>query len=107
MCSTGGAGNGARSQIPKQKYLGVIFDGERALIRSDFISRYYKILHKAKKLAIKSRDKHHCEILFKRKLYRKYSHLGRKTFVAYARRAAQCFDDCRIKRQVRKHFKKI
>lgn len=97
MCSTGGAGNGARSQIPKQKYLGVIFDGEHAPIRSDFISRYYKILHKAKKLAIKSRDKHHCEILFKSKLYKKYSHLGRKTFVAYARRAAQCFDDCRIK----------
>lgn len=89
------------------QYLGMIFDGERALIRPGSISRYYKKLHKAKKLAIKSRDKHHCEILFKRKLYRKYSHLGRKTFVAYARRAAQCFDDCRIKRQVRKHFKKI
>ncbi|PIT38217.1 hypothetical protein BHC54_06585 [Snodgrassella alvi] len=71
MCSTGGAGNGARSQIPKQKYLGMIFYGDRALIRPGSISHYYKKLHKAKKLAIKSRDKHHCEILFKRKLYRK------------------------------------
>lgn len=89
------------------QYLCMIFDGERALIRPDSISRYYKKPHKAKKLAIKSRDKHLCEILFKRKLCREYSHLGRKTFVAYAKRAAQCFDDCRIKRQLRKHFKKI
>lgn len=89
------------------QYLGMIFDGERALIRPDSISRYYKKPHKAKKLAIKSRDKHHCVILFKRKFYKKYFHLWRKTFVAYARRAAQCFDDCRIKRQVRKHFKKF
>ncbi|MCO6505412.1 MAG: hypothetical protein J6568_08365 [Snodgrassella sp.] len=89
------------------QYLGMIFDGERAIIRPGSISRFYKKLHKAKKLAIKSKDKNRDDILYKHKLYSRYSHLGHRNFVSYVKRASQHFEDHRIKRQVRNHFKKI
>lgn len=89
------------------QYLGIIFDGERTFIRPGSISRFYKKLHKAKKLAIKSKEKNGGDILYKRKLYRNYSHLGPNNFVSYVRRASAHFEDSKIKRQVRNHFKKI
>ena len=89
------------------QYLGFIFDGQKTLIRPSSISRYYKKLRKSRRLAEKSQLKNKSTILFRKKLYERYSHLGKENFISYTYRASEIMDETRIKKQVRRHFKYI
>ncbi len=92
-----GKGNGKRMQ-----YLGVEFDGKRPLLRSSSLSRYHRKRVKAVKLAIGRTigNKSRGDQVFLRKLFMRYSHLGRANFIAYAYRASEILESRAIRKQV-------
>jgi RNA-directed DNA polymerase len=91
------------------QYLGFTFDGQRTLIRSAALARYSqrmkKGVHLAKATAL-SRNKQRVAEgrcvrgLFKRKLFEKYSHLGKKNFIRYGYKAAEILQSSAIKAQL-------
>lgn len=74
------------------QYLGFIFDGKKRLLRSQTLSRYWRkvtfSIKKAKKDASNAAFQQRNGKVFKRKLYRKYTHLGSSNFITYAKRSA-------------------
>ncbi len=85
-------------------YLGFTFDGRRILLRGRTLSRYYRRMSYATRhAASKARDEGG-DIVFKRKLYRDFSHLGADNFYSYAKRSARIFDDPTPQLQLRRHF---
>ena len=99
------------------QYLGFVFNGEEIFIRPSSIARYYQKMKKSVSIAKKSRDKiniirvknsEKSKKLYKRKLYEKYSHLGKSNFVTYGLRAKNKMNDSfTIKRQIRKLWKNL
>ncbi|CAA6812410.1 MAG: RNA-directed DNA polymerase (Reverse transcriptase) [uncultured Sulfurovum sp.] len=90
-----------RSDKPIQ-YLGFIFDGENIFIRPSSISRYYQKMKKGVLLAKKTRDKKNkirearnipSEKLYKKKLYTRYSYLGKSNFVSYGIKSKRIMDN--------------
>lgn len=103
-----------KSQKPLQ-YLGFLFDGERIMIRSSSISRYYQKMKKGVWLANKTKQKRNnirkskgnpiSKNLYKKKLYENYSHLGSSNFITYGLRAKKIMDDSTsIKKQMKKSW---
>ena len=90
------------------QYLGFIYDGEKVLIRSSSLSNYYRRLV-SKIRASKNRAKRHKKIVYRRKIYRMYSHLARKqrNFITYAYKASETMDDVLIKKQLSNHWRRI
>ena len=97
------------ANLPLQ-YLGFTFDGKRILIRSSALARYSQRMKQGvqlAKLTAKSRNKTRAALglpskaLFKRKLYDKYSHLGKKNFVSYGFRAAEILKSQEIRNQLK------
>lgn len=90
------------------QYLGFEFDGERKLIRSQTMSRYWRKakskIHSAKRRANKNRAN---SKVYKRNIYRLYTHLGRKNFFTYVRRAEKIMQDKHVKGQMKGSWKKI
>lgn len=91
------------------QYLGFEFDGQRIFIRSRSLSRYYrKMKQRIKYSAIRAKDsKSDSSKIFKRKLYRLYSHLGKNNFVSYAYNASEIMKSKSIKKQISKHWQKL
>lgn len=86
-------------------YLGFSFDGERKLIKSATLSRYYRrMTYRARSAKNRAKDLKSSTV-FKRALYSNFSHLGRAGIYSYARRAASTFEDESPKRQLRRHMK--
>ena len=92
------------------QYLGFIFDGERILIRSATLAKFSGRMNQGVRLAkatAKSRNAARMErglspkVLYKRKLYERYSHLGQRNFVRYGIRAADIMKSDAIRRQLR------
>lgn len=102
------------------QYLGLEFDGDTIKVRGASLARY---LRKSKRgitaMGISVQDK----ILFlwnkgknidtiipkiyRKNLYRRYTHLGKRNFVSYVYRAAK-FTKCKvIQKQLRKHFDRV
>ncbi|MBI3710554.1 MAG: hypothetical protein HY246_23155, partial [Proteobacteria bacterium] len=92
-------------------YLGFVFDGRRRLIRPSSVSRYWRKAlkriraskRKAKKVAMRGANPK----TFRKDIYEKHTHLGKSNFVRYAYRSAAIMGDPSIRRQVRRHWKKI
>lgn len=102
--------DGLKCDKPVQ-YLGFVFDGKRKYLRTSSISRYRRKAKKAIRLAIttmiSSNDKRirsglKQEPLFKKRLYRRYTHLGLSNFIRYGLRAAKIMNSNQIKRQIKK-----
>lgn len=100
------------------QYLGFLFDGQEMLIRSQTISRFWrKAVHAVRKADDDARDavlNLRNSRIFRRKIYRRFSHLGRSNFLTYARRAAKSManEDENWKqqpawRQVRRHWLRL
>lgn len=92
------------------QYLGFVFDGQRILLRSSSLARYSERMKRGVKLAKKTRAKYNRieerkglakSPLFKKKLYGRYSHLGRRNFVVYALRASKKMESPEIRRQLK------
>ena len=90
------------------QYLGFIYDGKKVLIRSSSLSNYYRRLV-SKVRASKNKAKRNRTIVYRRKIYRMYSHLARKqrNFITYAYKASETMDEVLIKKQLSNHWKRI
>lgn len=104
-----------RADTPLQ-YLGFEFDGERSYLRSSSLSRYYARQKRAVSLAKQTMWKYNKirknkglpkESLYKRKLYNRFSHVGKRNFITYGLRAAKILNSDSIRKQLRSHMTKL
>lgn len=107
--------NGPECDKPIQ-YLGFVFDGKRAIIRSSSHSRFMKRMRKAVILAKQTKKKKdkiraskglRATSLHKKKLYTKYSYLGNRNYISYAHRAAKVMNEDAIKKQVKPLWRRL
>lgn len=101
-----------RSSPSAFQYLGFTFDGQRKLLRSGTLSRYWRrmvyAVRAVRRRAAKAGASGGHSEPFKRSLYRMHTHLGRRrNFVRYAYRAADEMGARSIRRQVGKHWERI
>ena len=98
------------------QYLGFMFDGEDIFIRSSSLARYSERMRRGIRLAKKTMLKHNKirtkngqsrKALFKRKLYSRYTHLGKRNFVTYGLRAAKTMKSKSVQRQLKPLFKRF
>lgn len=103
----------ARKTLRKPlQYLGLTFDGDRLLLRSSGIARYYGRMRRAARRAQASRRRAAEELgvpvvgvpVRRRKLNKGYSYLGRRNYISYAHRAARITGHDEMKRQVSRHW---
>lgn len=102
------------------QYLGFYYNGESVRIRESTLSRYMRksargviatklnAIRKLKDMQknnIPLQEKH--KKLYRRKLYERYTHLGKQNFISYAKGAFATFNDTTIKHQISNHFKRF
>lgn len=94
------------------QYLGFTFDGQRKLLRSGTVSKYWRgmiyaargVKYQAKKAARTGGN----PTPFKRSLYRQYTHLGKsRNFVQYAYDAARKLGSSKIRQQIKGHWERL
>ncbi len=92
------------------QYLGFLYDGQQITIRSAALARYSERMKrsvrrakmtKIKRNRMKIASGRQPKPLFKKKLYEKYSHLGKRNFIRYGLRAAETMNSATIKRQLK------
>lgn len=102
-------GNLQISDRPLQ-YLGFTFDGQRKLIRSSALARFSGKMKAGVRQAKKKQNKENLlksengiqtKPLFRKKLYERYSHLGRRNFITYGHDAANHMESSAIRRQLK------
>lgn len=102
-------GDKQKSDRPLQ-YLGFTFDGERILIRSAALARFSGKMKGGVKLAKNTCEKRNIirqekglfeRDLYKRKIYDRYSHLGKRNFLSYGYRAASKMKSKSIRKQLK------
>jgi RNA-directed DNA polymerase len=105
---------GRLTTLKPLQYLGFTFDGRNKRIRPASVARYYKKMRKGvrRAKAIRARSDEARGIPFRtylkrKKLYRLYSYLGRRNFLSYAFEAARIMRDPGIKKQVKKHWRRL
>ncbi|WP_253273658.1 antiviral reverse transcriptase Drt2 [Collimonas arenae] len=98
-----------QSSKPLQ-YLGFLFDGQRILLRSASLARYSDRMRRGIRLAkatmkkkneVRTANGDAAKALFKRKIYKRYTCVGRRNFITYGYRAAQMMQSKSIKKQLR------
>lgn len=94
------------------QYLGFTFDGQKTLLRNAGITRYYARMRAAVRLADKTRQSADIKNSSKtkiriKKIFKKYTYLGRKTYLSYAFRSSALLKDDAIKIQMKPHWKKV
>jgi RNA-directed DNA polymerase len=105
---------GTVSDKPLQ-YLGFTFDGQQILIRSAALARYSERMRRGVRLAKATKRKRDktaskpdvSKPLFRRKLYEKYSHQGRRNFIRYGLRAAETMNSKSIRRQLKPLWERL
>lgn len=92
------------------QYLGFLFDGKKIIIRSAAFAKFSNRLKRGVSLAkqtMRSRNKSRVRRgaserdLFLKKIYARYSHLGKRNFLRYGYRAADIMESSAIRRQLR------
>jgi hypothetical protein len=100
------------------QYLGFEFDGQNIRIRSSSLSRYFRKMKARldKTVSMSYSPNAKSNHIFMRQIFERYTHLGKRNFLAYAYRAASkeytsadgvvrpCMDSPAIRRQVRRHM---
>ncbi|MFT7158629.1 MAG: RNA-directed DNA polymerase [Parvicella sp.] len=108
--------NGVLKADKPLQYLGFLFNGENIYLRSSSLARYSERMKKAVKLAKSTKRKidflkigrgESTKPLYKSKLYRKYSHLGKRNFITYGFRAAKIMDSKTIRKQLKPLWGKL
>ncbi|MGI2125908.1 antiviral reverse transcriptase Drt2 [Shewanella oncorhynchi] len=99
------------------QYLGFLFDGTSAYLRSASLSRYSEKMKGGIKLAKMTMEKENKirlskgepaqTKLYKRKLHCLYSHRGQRNFLSYGYRAANIMNSKSIKRQLKPLWKRF
>ncbi len=108
-------GDRLRTTEPLQ-YLGFTFDGKNVRIRSSSVARYCDRMKRGIRTANNARRKYNKlrmakkrspKGLYLKKLFRRYSYLGRRNFMSYAYRSAQIMKSQTIKKQLKPLLKKL
>jgi RNA-directed DNA polymerase len=100
------------------QYLGFEFTGQTILIRSSSLSRYFRKMNGRieKTVSMSYSPNSKSTTIFKKQLFEKYTHLGKRNFISYAYKASQKtyknsmgvevdgMDSLAIRRQVKRHF---
>lgn len=98
------------------QYLGFVFDGEKIIIRSASLSRFSDRMKRGVHLAKNTMRKMNKKKvlmgipqteLYKKKLYARYSHLGKRNFIRYGLRAADELGSQSIRKQLRPLWKRL
>jgi len=96
---------------PVLQYLGFTFDGKVWRIRSQTLSKFWrKVVYgvrAAKKRAAKAARNGGDGRLYKRKIYRRFTHLGKSNFLTYARRAWSGPGGKGVRSQLRRHWERL
>lgn len=88
-------------------YLGFCFDGTKTFLRPSTLSRYYRRMTYAVRGSVRGagmKGKSANET-FKRALFSEFTHLGKRNFYSYSKRAHAKMPSSIIKKQMRRHFK--
>lgn len=90
------------------QYLGFEFDGQRILLRPVTLARFWRRMKAACRLAKKSAASQNGSggpaKVFRRKLYDRFTHIGKRNFVSYAFKASKKMNSKELKRQLRRHW---
>lgn len=100
------AQGGVQSADKPISYLGFCFDGQRTFLRSSTLSRYYRRMTYAARGAVRGAGKlgKPATEAFKRGIYKDFTHLGRRNFYSYSRKAHNRLPGSIVKKQMRRHF---
>jgi len=102
--------DGVCTTVKPLQYLGFLFDGQNIFLRSASLARYSDRMRRGVKLAKATMDKSNKrrmergeleKPLFKRKLYKRYSYLGRRNFISYGYRSAEIMNSESIRKQLK------
>lgn len=102
--------NGLLTSDNPLQYLGFLFDGQRVIIRSAAFSKFSNRMKRGVSLAkqtMRSRNKARVRLgleeheLYLKKLYARYSHLGKRNFLRYGYKASAIMNSPAIRRQLR------
>lgn len=108
--------NGFLSTRKSLQYLGFLFDGQRTTIRSAAFAKYSNRVKRGVSLAKQTmRRKNNIKALlgcpetnlYKKQLFSRYSHLGKRNFIRYAHNAAEILNSKSIKKQIRPLWKRL
>lgn len=108
--------NGKLTSDKPLQYLGFIFSGENIFIRSSSLARYSNRMRRGIRLAkktmikynnIRIADKKEERLLFKRQLYIRYTHFGKRNFITYGKKAADKMSSNSIRSQLKPLFKQF
>lgn len=114
-CKFTRSAKGLRTDRPLQ-YLGFIFDGANIYLRSSSLARYQDRVNRGIWVAGKCMDKVNAKrisrgqlprSMFLKKLYKRYSYLGRRNFISYGYRAAKIMDSPSIRKQLKPHWRRL
>lgn len=94
------------------QYLGLIFDGQRILLRSQALAKYHhrsiRTIRHARKAAINAGENGGSRRLHRKWIYRRHSHLAREqNFASYVYRAAKVTGSRAIRQQFKRHWPKL
>lgn len=108
--------NGRLTTSEPLQYLGFVFDGKNLRIRSSSVFRYFDRMRQGIKLAIRAKlrfnrirlaEGRNEKGLHRKKLYKRYSYLGRRNFVSYGNRAAGKMSSETVRKQIKQLWKKL
>jgi hypothetical protein len=92
------------------QYLGFLFDGKKIVLRSASLARYLQKMRRGVRVAKATMNKRNeareargeaPKLLFKKTLYKRYSHTGRRNFLTYGYSAAEKMKSQAIRKQLR------
>lgn len=96
-----------RTDTPIQ-YLGFEFNGHTTRIRNRTLSTYFQRMKRAVRRAYKAAKSSGESRINRQRLFEKYSHLGNRNFISYARRSIQLFypgiTSNPMKKQIKNHW---
>jgi RNA-directed DNA polymerase len=108
-------GNLITSEKPLQ-YLGFEFNNSNIYIRSSSMGKFSRKMRKGVRLAKLTMIKHNklrikqnkpTRMLYRKKLYKKYSYIGNRNFISYGLRAAKIMESDTIRKQLKPLWKQL
>lgn len=101
------------------QYLGFEFNGQNIYIRSSSLSRYFRKMKAriVKTVSMSYSKNNKSDTIFKQQLYSRYSHIGKRNFITYAKNAASTYytnskkeikegmNSLSIRKQIARHMK--
>jgi hypothetical protein len=105
------AQNSGISASQPLQYLGFTFDGEKVRVRPQTVVRYMRRMRRAvrqEKMLARRQSEHGGDGTIRRKrLYSRFTHLGKRNFISYARKAKDVFPVNGIRDQIKHHWRDL